>query len=134
MKTIYFIAQRNLPLSLFPHLIGLQKVNEAPKLQTGTYSSHECVTEMLDSIASTIDTKINNAIGTSSFIGLMTDESIDIAVLKRLIIYVQVVQGGTSEVDFGEHVGVIDGKANTIVEALPNFLEAHLGLYSLRSK
>ena len=52
----------------------------------------------------------------------MTDESIDIAVLKKLVIYVKVVKDGKSQVYFATNVTVPDGKAETIVNAITEWL------------
>ena len=72
IKTAYFLVEHNLPLSLFADAIELQKSNEAPKLQTSTYNSHEAVTDMLKAISDDISKNMQIMIEKSPFIGLMT--------------------------------------------------------------
>ena len=121
LKTAYFIAQNHLPLTIFPELIGLQVSNGAPNM-TQTYKSYDAVSDMIESIASALDGNLREIIGGSRFVGLMTDESIDIAVLKKLVIYVKVVKDGKSQVYFATNVTVPDGKAETIINAITEWL------------
>ena len=53
----------------------------------------------------------------------MTDESVDIAILKKLIIYIQLIIEAKSKICFASMVDVPDGKAATISEALLNYLQ-----------
>ena len=123
MTTAYFIVQKNFPLSSFPDLIELQQSNGAPTLQTGSYSHHETVTDFIKCISSSLDSDMKQKIEKSSFLGLMTDESVDIAILKKLVIYVQLIIEGKSKICFASMVDVPDGKAATISEALLNYLQ-----------
>ena len=123
MKTAYFIVQKNFPLSSFPDLIELQQSNGAPTLQMGTSSHHETMTDFIKCISSSLDSDMKQKIEKSSFIGLMTDESVDIAILKKLVIYIQFIFEGKSKVCFASMVDVPDGKAATISAALFNFLQ-----------
>ena len=123
MKTAYFIVKKNFPLSSFPDLIALQKSNGAPTLQMGTYSHHEVVSDFVESLASSLDSEVKDKINSSPFIGLMTDESTDIAVHKKLVIYMQLIHEGKSKVYFASIVDVPDGKADIISAALLKFLE-----------
>lgn len=122
MKTAYFLVQHYLPLNLYNNIIELQKSNDAPRLQTGTYKSHEAVTDMVKSISDDLCADLKSVVENSPFVGLMTDESIDIAVFKKLVIYIQVILQGKSHVMFATNVDVIDGKADTIVAALLGFM------------
>ena len=95
--TAYFIVKKNFPLSLFPDLIELQQSNGAPTLQTGSYSHHETVTDFIKCISSSLDSDMKQKIEKSSFLGLMTGESVDIPILKKLVIYVQLTIEGKSK-------------------------------------
>ena len=53
----------------------------------------------------------------------MCDESFDIAVFKKLIIYVKIVVKGKVHIEFAKNVDVADGKADTIHRALTQFIE-----------
>ena len=54
LKTIYFIAQNHLPLTIFPELIGLQVSNGVPNM-TKTYKLYHEISVMIASIASALD-------------------------------------------------------------------------------
>ena len=99
MKNAYFVVQKNFPLS---DLIELQQSN---------------------GISSSLDSDIKEKIAKSSFLGPMTDESVDIAILKKLVVYVQLIVEGKSKICFASMVDVPDGKAAMISEALLNFLQ-----------
>ena len=77
---------------------------------TQTYKSHDSVSDMIASIASAIDENMRQDIANSKFLGIMTDESIDIAISKKLVIYAKVVKEGKSCVQFPANVTVPDGK------------------------
>ena len=77
---------------------------------------------MIASIASALDGNLREIIGGSGFVGLMTDESIDIAIFKKLVIYLKAVKDGKSQVYFATNVTVPDGSAETIVNAISEWL------------
>ena len=54
----------------------------------------------------------------------MVDESIDVAINKNLINYLKIVDKGQAKVLFGGNLTVKDGKANTITEAILDFMKA----------
>ena len=56
------------------------------------------------------------------YLGIMCDESLDIAVTKKLVIYCKIIKSGEIFVLFGANVEVLDGKATTIYESLVKFL------------
>lgn len=58
----------------------------------------------------------------SPFIGIMLDESIDIAIHKNLVINFKLLVGGIPVVQFSCNVEVVDGKAATIVTAVRQYL------------
>ena len=60
----------------------------------------------------------------ANYIGIICDESCDIAVFKKLCIYVRVVTDGKIKVLFAQNMNVVDGKANTIVAAITEFLQS----------
>ena len=48
----------------------------------------------------------------AKFVGLMIDESVDIAVFKKLVIYIQVVFMGNVKVFFAANMNREDGRAD----------------------
>ena len=86
------------------------------------YTGHTKVAEMQEALATVCRERILNRIKDSPFIGLMLDESLDIAVQKKLVLYCKTVHGGEAKVEFGANVEVVDGKAETIMHAVTTFL------------
>ena len=78
---------------------------------------------MVNFLDQTVAESTREKIQHSKFFGVITDESMDIAVYKKLIIYLQVLVKGTTEVIFLENKEVKDGKSDTIVESLIEVLE-----------
>jgi hypothetical protein len=117
LKTVYFMVKNNIALHVYPELIELQKSNGCTML-TGNYVSHDAVKEMVISLSSSLTNKIKSDIENSQFIGIITDESCDIAIFKKLIIYVQTVVQGKVKVSFAANINVQDGKAETIHTAI----------------
>lgn len=126
LRTAYFIAEKNLAITLFDDLCELQQSNNTPFLQSGSwYKSYEPVAEMIKCIADSVDDNMKDDISKSKYIGLMTDESIDIAVLKKMVLYIKIVKNGEAKVFFVANVTVPDGKAETIFQAILEWLESN---------
>ena len=114
--TVKYIAEQNLPLMKYRSLIELQQENGANI--SSPYTHHEQLEEMVDAISDTIQDEIKQDTANSKFIGLLIDESVDIAVFKKLVIYLQVVVKGRVKMYFAANKDVTDGRADTIMAAL----------------
>ena len=73
-----------------------------------------------DSIVSVLDENLKKSIANSPFIGLMADETSDICVNKKLIVYVKVIEKGYTVTKFVRNCKVMDGKAETIFNKITN--------------
>ena len=85
------------------------------------YKHHQTYDEMQNSIVSVIESELKQAILKSPFVGLMADETSDIVVNKKLIIYVRLIENGVAETKYACNVKVKDGKAETIFNVLLKF-------------
>ena len=61
-------------------------------------------------------------IGQATFIGILSDESVDIAVLKKMAVPICAVVDGRLKIHFLTNMTVPDRTANTITEAIVEFL------------
>ena len=77
---------------------------------------------MAESLDSTVRVEMKK-LEESKFVGIITYESVDIAVFKKLIVYAQIVVNGKVQLFFMENKDVCDGKADTIIQALVEVLE-----------
>ena len=73
---------------------------------------------MLDCMGKSVDDTMKMKVKGSKFIGVIADESVDIAIFKKLCVYVQIVDRGEAKVMFVMDKDVPDGKADTISNAI----------------
>ena len=124
LRTVYFMVKNNISLSTFPQLIELQKTNGFGCLQSGHYVSSDVVSELLHCISSSMTDDCKKNVEKSKFVGILLDESCDIAIFKKLIIYVQTVINGKSCVNFAANLDVQDWKAETIHNEVKKWMES----------
>ena len=67
----------------------------------------------------------------SPYVGLALDESLDIAVQKKLVLIFKILAEGKSKIEFAANVESKDGKAETIFAAVLNYLENNVPLKKL---
>ena len=123
MRTMYSIVKSGQPLSQFYTLCELQTLNNTPGFQDQRrlYTSYCSHLDLLTAINATVEEKIDENLRESPFIGLVIDESTDVSVYKKLVMYARVVIKGHPAIHFLQDVNIIDGKAETIVKALEKF-------------
>ena len=123
LRTAYYICKQGLAIDRFSSLMELQKLNGAPI--TTHLNHHEQVEEMIAACSKTLEATLKRATDAADFISIIVDESCDVAVLKKLIIYVKPVVDGKVQVMFAENKDVPDGKAATISAAAVDFLDCN---------
>ena len=115
-----YICNEGLAIDNFESLMELQKTNGA-KIDT-CYKHHDSVEQMISALSGVIENRTKDDIASSQFVGIIVDESCDIAVYKKLIIYVQIIKDGKAQILFCDNKNVMDGKAETIATAINEFL------------
>ena len=101
-----------------------QKANGVKALQCEKtwYKGHDAVGQMQSSAAEICVDRMKRRLQGSTFIGIMLDESLDVAVQKRLVIYFKLLVDGVPTVQFGANLEVVNGKSDTIVGAVGTYL------------
>ena len=97
---------------------------EALATETCNYSHNDTYRSMEDSLCDAAEDEILSLVSKSSYIGIMVDESIDVAINKNHIIYLKIVDRDQAKVLFAGSLTVKDGKANAITEAILDFMKA----------
>ena len=127
MRTAYYTAVENIPICKSPSLLKLQRQNGCQSLcdlkmgENATYESRY----MLDACVEVIQTNISKKISDSEFISIMTDESTDIVVKKKCVIYCIVVNENLErQVMFLGNVEV--DEVSVTAEVLFNHLKSYL--------
>lgn len=94
-----------------------------PKTGANVYQHHQSVADMNSAFAELINREIDEDIQNSPFIAILADESVDMAVYKKLDIYIRIVKDNEPCTGIVGNRNVPDGKAETIYNALMNFME-----------
>jgi hypothetical protein len=100
----------------------LQRHNQCPSLQGDNktmYTSSQAQAEMLDAINATVKASIDADIHHSD-IGIILDETTDVTIHKKLNMYFHCLRVESNEpvVHFVDCVSVLDGKADTLIDAI----------------
>ena len=96
VKVVYFLAKEGLPMSKYKPLLELLSELGTPnvELKLGekiAYDSSYTASEMLCAISDTVEESLDNKLSKSPTITVLADESTDINVKKRLILYAQIL-------------------------------------------
>lgn len=105
-------------------MVCVQKRNGVPALQDEGkwYRRHDSCKELQAAAAEVCEERVRQRLSDSPYLGLMLDESIDVATQKKLVIAFKILIDGEPHVQFGTNCEVKDGKAATIVAAVRQFL------------
>src|SRR5438034_4419349 len=127
MRAVYFLAKKNLPISLLLFIVELIKESGSPDIFTDgtiTYTNNISGHEFLEAISNTIKEEIwDELFGVVAF-GVMIDESTDITTTKHLDIYVSyVTKEGISKTRFLSLVSLTGCNAENITNVLVNIFE-----------
>ena len=124
-RMMYSIVNSGQPINQFNTICELQTLNGTPGFQDTKrlYTSHCSHLDLLAAINATIEEEVDHKLQASPFIGLVIDESTDVAVYKKLVIYILVVINGQPYIHYFRDVDIPNGRAETIVRALEQFCE-----------
>lgn len=125
LKTVYFLAENDIPTHKYGKFLEFQQfqgLDFVDQLQCGdgtTYGSDRMATEMQECIAEVVRDDIQTKLEESEFVSLLADESTDIAVLNKLVVYFRTVSDDMkAETVLGGNVDIPNGKAQTIFEEM----------------
>ncbi|XP_060568155.1 zinc finger protein 862-like [Ruditapes philippinarum] len=131
MRSVYWLAKEQLPTSKHKSLLQLQKLqgcNFVDDLQVGTatYCSDSAAEEMQDAMASVLQDSLDDKLSSSPFVSKMLDESCDISVKKKLLLYAKSVNENFDiETHFVDNVQIPDGTADIIFKNVQSILDRH---------
>lgn len=86
-----------------------------------TYRSPEIIAKFLDIMAASVKASVVNSVADCESFAFMCDESINVEVLKQLVMYVRICDKGTCRTHLSL-LDIPDGTAETIVMALKDVL------------
>lgn len=97
---------------------------EALATETSNYCHNDTYRSMEDALCDAAADEILSLVTKSSYIGVMVDANIDVAINKNLVIYLKIVDRSQAKIIFGGNITVKDGNTNTITEAIVDFMKA----------
>ncbi|PVD35505.1 hypothetical protein C0Q70_02468 [Pomacea canaliculata] len=100
----------------------LVRTQEQPDDHQPTYTDHNKAAELQASLGNVCRQQIFVRIKESPYIGIMLDESLDVAVQKKLVIFCRVIDEEVGQTEFAANIEVKDGKADTIMDTIMDFL------------
>ena len=116
MRTAYFMAKEDLAMSKHKPLmefLNIQGCSVASSSQF-SYSHSESVAEFHEVFCDVIQDEILCKIRTSPFLSIIIDETTDISVHKKLIVYVKLLNGAAAQTHFLRNVDIFHGSAHTM--------------------
>lgn len=115
------MANENIANRKFVGLMKLQQMNGA--IVKDFYKHHESVDDMQRAISDSITAEITEKLQKSAFVGLITDETVNVTVRKKLIVYFVALENGVKRTYFGGNYTIVNGTAETVTSALLTALE-----------
>ncbi|XP_046567332.1 zinc finger protein 862-like [Haliotis rubra] len=117
-NTVLTMAQENIAANKFNALITLQKNNKCSALSGLVYSHGDSVQDIEQALATSTIEHLKGRIANSKFVGLIIDETVNITVEKKLIMFLRIINYGKADTVFlGNHT-VHDGTASTITDKI----------------
>ena len=123
LRTVYCMAKNGISARNFEALMKLQQDNGC-SFADEFYKKPEIVTEMETVLADQINQSLFKDICDSPFFGLMLDETCDINVEKKLVVYVRYIHNGEACTAYIGNKRVTDCTAQGLYTALCDFLES----------
>ena len=131
LKAVYWLAQENLPLHKYESLmrfLGHVKTPHIEKLDVGKkakYTTEYSANDLLESLATVIRGDIDTHIHKTPFVSIFADESTDIRMSKKLVVFYRVLDPDTCthKTHFLENVKVSSGTGQVVSQAILDCLE-----------
>ncbi|XP_063050080.1 uncharacterized protein C17orf113-like [Engraulis encrasicolus] len=123
MKVVYHMAKSDIPTHQFRGLTELLQSLEAPdfKCSANVYQHNQSLNDMEVAIEKTLIEELDYKLQQSEFLGLIVDETVNITVDKKLIVYLKFENNGKAETAF---LGIYTIKAGMAQSIYSNVVDA----------
>ncbi|KAK7485617.1 hypothetical protein BaRGS_00023066 [Batillaria attramentaria] len=113
------MAKNHVPPNNFEALIELQQVNGCTALKVGvTWKHHSSVQELEDCLLHVTKAEITEKVEKSDFVGIITDETLNYTLYKKLIVYARKENEGHVEMLFLGNYTIDNGTSDCVFEKL----------------
>lgn len=132
MRCVYWLAKEKIATMKYSSLINLMKLQGCPnidKLSLGdnaTYLSDRSAEEFQNALALVCENNLNDKIKQSNVFSIMCDESDDVSICKKLIVYLRMIPKGGNfvpETHFLDNIDIDKGDAETLHNSLKSCAE-----------
>ncbi|XP_006813844.1 uncharacterized protein C17orf113-like [Saccoglossus kowalevskii] len=125
LRTAAWMAEQNIANNKFLPLIDLQIANGSSHFtdRKGIYTNHQAPATMQEYMAKVLKEMAIVRIKDSPFLGIMVDESLDIATNKKLIMFCKIIHNGKIQIEFAANISIHDGKADTVYNCIVEWLQ-----------
>ena len=125
LKVIHWLAKEEVAhTTKFQSLVelaidlGAKDLKALNKGENAKYTSERTIQEMVHVLSATVEEEILEDIHSSPLVGLLCDESTDIAVTNQLVVYARYIKNGKAYTRFLKIKELTNGSAPTIERAL----------------
>ncbi|CAG8817760.1 10563_t:CDS:2, partial [Cetraspora pellucida] len=128
MKMIFWLVSEDIALNKIKSFIDLAQFIEVPYIKKEghiTYANYNSALQMLEAMSILIDNDLWNELKNSSAIGILIDESTDIATESHIIVYVKYCLYGIVKVRYLQLLQLEHGNAKSIYNAIYSLFDKH---------
>ncbi len=132
MSTAYWLVKEGLPVSKFGSLIKFMKLRKCPHLHNlsvagnASYMSDVAANEMIDAMSHVIQQNTDEMLKASPTLSILADESTDLTVDKKLVLYGRVVDPTTfiPTTKYLTNIELGDATGKAIANEIVSFLDS----------
>ncbi|CAG8762574.1 19788_t:CDS:2, partial [Gigaspora margarita] len=121
MRIVFWLATENIALSKIESFLNLAQLLEVPNIKKDshiTYANYSLAHQILEAISKSISNNLWDELKASSAIGIIIDESTDIATESHIIIYVKYCLNRIVKIRYLQLLKLENGNAETIYNAI----------------
>ncbi|XP_060586448.1 uncharacterized protein LOC132742139, partial [Ruditapes philippinarum] len=127
LRTVYWMCKEKIATLKYSSLLSLLKLQGCPDILTlhsgdnATYESERAAEEFQDALNHVIENDMKQKLASARAVSLMCDESDDVSVQKKLVIFARFIPECTDfqpETHFIENVTIDKGDAETVYQSL----------------
>ena len=124
-RTVYHCAKENQPNSMVNSQLRFLKASGIDPSISDIHS--DTVKDVQNSLLYVLDNELKNRLKDSKYYGVIVDESTDLSIHKKLVVYIRYVCGGEMKTELAGNIRIPDGCAKTIAAEVQSKLQC-LGL------
>ena len=114
--SVYYCAKENLPNLMVNSQLRFLKASGIDPSVSDIHS--DTVQDVQNSLLYVLDNELKSRLKGSKYYGVIVDESTDLSIHKKLVVYIRYVCGGEMKTELVGNIRIPDGSAKTIAEEI----------------